>query len=166
MMNEIRIEGETAYVALNLGCTATVDVSDLPLLEGPTWFAHPGEYTTYVRRQESREGRLVMVYLHRALMGEPADMTVDHRDLNGLNNCRANLRLASDSQNAMNRRKRSDNTTGHKGVYRTSDGKSWAAVVTAKGERHYLGRFSSAEGANAAVCAKRVELHGEFERAA
>ena len=163
MANDIRIDGDVAYVTLNLGHVATVDVADLPLLEGPTWFAHRGEYTTYVRRQESRGGHLVMVYLHRALMGDPAGMTVDHCDLNGLNNRRANLRLATAAQNSMNRRIRSDNTTGFKGVYRTKHNR-WMAKVSAEGECYYLGTFGTVEEANWAVQAKRAELHGVFER--
>lgn len=163
-MNDIQVDGDVAYVALNRGCVAVIDAADIPLLTGTTWFAHEGAKTIYVRRQESHDGRLVNVYLHRLLMGYPEGFTVDHCDLDGLNNRRSNLRLASMSQNAMNRRKRSDNSTGFKGVYKAQKGSRWLAKVSANGENFYLGRFATAEEAHEAVLAKRRELHGEFER--
>jgi len=57
-------------------------------------------------------------YIHRLVMGFPEGMDVDHINGNGLDNRKENLRVCSRSQNSMNKKLRSDSTTGYKGVYK------------------------------------------------
>jgi hypothetical protein len=73
---------------------------------------------------------------------------IDHRNGDGSDNRIRNLRLATVSQNARNRRKRSDNTSGVTGVRQKLDGK-WTATVA----RRHLGTFDTME---AAVAARRA----------
>ena len=65
----------------------------------------PGKKTTYPR------------YLHRMVLGlERGDKRqADHIDRNTLNNTRQNLRIATQTQNAMNAKLRTDNTSGCNG---------------------------------------------------
>ncbi|MEG7750695.1 HNH endonuclease, partial [Listeria monocytogenes] len=65
------------------------------------------------------------VYLHRQIMGEPSGFEVDHIDGNGLDNRRANLRVASKTQNVRNQRIRQDNTSSFKGVSWSKRRQKW-----------------------------------------
>jgi hypothetical protein len=76
----------------------------------------------------------------------------------------SNLRLATNGQNTMNRRVRSDNRSGLKGAaYEARRGK-WSASITAYGVTTRLGYFDSAMDAHKAYARAAVKLHGEFAR--
>jgi hypothetical protein len=56
--------------------------------------------------------------MHRVIMDAPKGITVDHRDGNGLNNRRSNMRFATQSQQMMNKRRRHSKTSSkYKGVW-------------------------------------------------
>lgn len=69
---------------------------------------------------------------------------LDHRDRDTSNNRISNLRLATRSQNAANRGKTKNNTSGYKGV-ECSRGKKWIAAIKVQGKRRYLGIFDTRE---------------------
>lgn len=103
-----------------------------------------------------------VVRMHQLIFGPVSKrMTVDHRDSDGLNNRRGNLRAASRAQQSWNRRPRIESTSGLKGVFPTSPGR-WIARVVWQGKRLNLGTFRSPEEAARAYDAKARELYGEF----
>lgn len=92
---------------------------------------------------------------------------VDHIDGDGLNNRIENLRLATRSQNCMNRRNRSDNMTGLKGARKRKqrDGSDvWTSSISIDGAEKYLGRFSTPEEAHAAYLKAAIDNFGEYAR--
>jgi hypothetical protein len=96
-------------------------------------------------------------YAHRvafALMtGEWPDL-VDHLDGDQTNNAWANLRGASRSENSRNCYLRSDNASGHPGVYWDASRNQWAAELHQDGVKRFLGRYETladAVSARAAV---------------
>lgn len=105
------------------------------------------------------------VLLHRLILGlKKGDPSVDHRDLDGLNNRRANLRVATKAQNGMNRTKRADNTSGFKGVYLCRRTGQWRAQLSARKKVYRLGRFPTPEAAARAYDKAAREHHGAFAR--
>jgi hypothetical protein len=106
--------------------------------------------------------RLAWLYMTGDL---PKD-TIDHRDLNKLNNRWHNLREATRSQQKANSRKRSDSSSPFKGVSWRPRQRKWQANVTRDGTRHHLGYFRTAEEASAAYEAAATRLFGQFARAA
>ena len=89
---------------------------------------------------------------------------VDHIDMDRTN-CRIeNLRKCSNAQNTRNSRKRSNNTSGYKGV--TGCGNRWKAQIGANYHNTHLGVFRTPEEAHEAYCLAAAELHGEFSRTA
>lgn len=87
---------------------------------------------------------------------------VDHR--NGIrdDNRWTNLRPATRSQNGYNAKRRSDNTTGVKGVY-LRKGK-FCAQISVSGVRYFLGVYQTLGEAAAARRAAEREHHGVFAR--
>lgn len=90
---------------------------------------------------------------------EPA-REVDHVNRDATDNRWTNLRLATPSENARNRRTRSDSLTGFKGVWE-SRGRFYVRIALGK-SRVRLGGFSTAEEAHAAYCDAAKRLHGTF----
>lgn len=159
--------GRIAFIPLTKGYIAEINADDLGLVQGISW--HAGEekradgsvYTAYAYGKLKGGKR---VALHRLLMGFPEGKTVDHRDGNGLNNRRKNLRIASVAENAFNRRVARNNTSGVKGVtFDKSKGK-WRAMIRVGGRLIHLGTFSSKEDAARKIVDERPVIHGEFGR--
>lgn len=85
---------------------------------------------------------------------------LDHIDGNPLNNRIENLRPATKQQNAMNRRIRSDNSTGFKGIY--PSGKKFKASICVSGKNIYLGTFVTKEAAHGAYRVAAQQHFKEF----
>lgn len=150
-------------LALNNGMVTMVDDEDYEYLSVHRWHAFQCRKTWYVIRSCSRKERpRRSIYMHRVILGVPAGTLVDHKDGNGLNNTRSNLRVASGTQNQCNRDKQKDNTSGYKGVTR-KDGR-WAAQIKYKKTCYHLGAFDDPVDAAKAYDAKARELHGEFAK--
>lgn len=103
--------------------------------------------------------RGVTVYMHRIIANAPPTMKVDHKDGDGLHNCRPNLRIATHDQNNYNRRGFS--LAGYKGVSREKSGR-WRARLTYLENCYQLGMHATAEDAARAYDAKAFECFGEF----
>ncbi len=102
-------------------------------------------------------------YLHRFLLNFP-DGAVDHRDGDGLNNRRNNLRRASHTENARNSRQRAHSRQPFKGVEQR--GGSFRARIVVAGRRVSLGSFDTGEQARAAYNTAARNYFREFARAA
>ena len=87
---------------------------------------------------------------------------VDHIDGNRENNHVSNLRWATYEQNAYNRKMRTDNTSGNRGVYLNKQSNKWYACVNINGKLTNLGYFENKEDAINIRVAKVNELYGEF----
>jgi len=109
------------------------------------------------------------VYLHRAVMRvEERHILVDHRNGDGRDCRRDNLRVGDKSLNAHNGGVRSDNTSGYRGVSFKARFQKWDAKIEINGREKYLGRFSTPEAANAARLAyeaKTIGIHPRREDA-
>lgn len=99
-----------------------MDIEDLELLEKYTWKCskRKGKKTFYVETGIKDDKNRYNFGIHNIIMDHHyfKEFTVDHIDLNGLNNRRYNLRLATKRQQITNQTKRIDNTTGIVGVWK------------------------------------------------
>lgn len=103
------------------------------------------------------------VWLHRLVAGASGRVFVDHINGNTLDNRRENLRLCSNQQNQWNSRRRSDNTTGFKGVCDSRRvANPFAARIKVQGKTRFLGMFPTAISAAKAYDAAAIEAFGEF----
>jgi hypothetical protein len=168
----IRIEGNIAFVPLTQGYEAIIDVADVPLVEGFNWIAMVSKRadgsvrTVYAYRNDCSGTKTRLVLLHRFLMGEPMGLQIDHRDGEGLNCRRYNLREATCSQNGRNLKTSANNTSGIKGVSWHKPSSKWTAHIMLGGKQKYLGLFGDITDAAVAYANASRELHGEFGRLA
>ena len=77
--------------------------------------------------------------LHRLIMNAKQDEEIDYIDRNRINNLNENLRTCTRSQNAMNTRLNSRNTSGVKGVWYCNKRKTWVADIKVNGKKYSLG---------------------------
>lgn len=106
--------------------------------------------------------------LHRLIFwmfNEYLTKDIDHIDRNKLNNKIENLRpVEHRGQNTVNTEKRSDNTSGYKGVTWHKNAKKWHSSVFHKGKRHYVGIYDDINEAAKAYDTKATELFEEFAK--
>jgi len=97
----------------------------------------------------------------RVLLNCPEDLEVDHRNHNGLDCRKENLRLATRQQQNQNRRGWTIKKSGlPKGVYK--NGKGFIARLKHNGSDLNLGTYSTPEQAKEVWNTKAKELHGDF----
>jgi len=166
-----RIEGDVAFIPLTMGYEAMIDLVDLERVKSYQWTAHVTKRSdgivrsVYAYRNDlSHHGKNVR--LHRFLLNAPDDLQVDNVNGNGLDCRRANLRLATASENARNRRIGIANTSGFKGVCWHKGIGKWHAQIGVDGGTRSLGYFNKKEEAAAAYAVASSELHGDFGRTA
>jgi hypothetical protein len=96
--------------------------------------------------------------------GRWASTSIDHKDTNGLNNSKDNLREANKSANMCNVPLRSNNTTGVKGVSisKAYPAKPYRASLKHKNKYVFIKYFKTLEEATVAIRAARELHHGEF----
>lgn len=141
-----------------------VDDSDYAMLTRHRWYSYRGHNTIYVQRKQVVDDKCTMPKMHRVIMNAPRGMQVDHRDGNGLNNQRYNLRLCTGQENARSRRLNKNNTSGYKGVHWSYQRMKWLAIISYNGKKIYLGGFFCIVRAAKAYDKKAVELFREFAR--
>jgi hypothetical protein len=119
----------------------------------------------YAYRVERIDGKQRMFMMHRELINVPEGYDTDHRDSNGLNNQKSNLRVATRSQNNANRRKGLECSSVYKGVsskYFNGKFHHWQARIGCGGKKIDLGMFNNEHEAALAYNKKAKELYGEF----
>lgn len=144
------------------GYSAFISPEDEELVSRYRWVAlvRPGKNTVYARAWD-RDGDQSHVLMHRLILQPPPHVLIDHRDGDGLNNRRANLRCASNQQNVANSGPRRTNKLGYKGVHILPSGR-FRAYIRKDGERYNLGVHDTAELAAAEYDAMALRLFGEF----
>ena len=88
---------------------------------------------------------------------------IDHIDRDTKNNCTSNLRWSTYSENSMNKRKGSKNTSSvYKGVSWHKKAKKWNAYIQKDNHKYNIGCFTDEKDAARAYNTKAVELFGEY----
>lgn len=103
--------------------------------------------------------------IHRKIMGNPNGMVIDHINRNKSDNRKCNLRICTDAQNRRNTGISKNNTSGHKGVRRSSRSRgTWEAYISNDGRILHLGTFIRIEDAIKAREEAEIKYYGDFAR--
>ncbi len=145
-------------IPLTLGKFAIVDAEDYHWLSLHRCFASKSRATYYAYRY----GDGTIVSMHREIMRAPKGMVCDHKNHNGLDNRKSNLRLCTNAQNLYNKMPKKGCASKYKGVSLGNDAKTWRARIGFKGRRINLGYFADEIKAALAYDDKAAELFGEF----
>lgn len=150
-------------IQLTQGKVAIVDDEDFEELSKHKWCARRSRKTFYAGRNvRDKNGKRYTVLMHRIIMKTIDGLETDHTNGDGLDNTRANLRVCTRSQNARNRGKQRDNTSGFKGVFFKNARGKWRAQIRVGGKQTNLGDYSTAEDAYRAYCDACIKFHGDF----
>ena len=156
-MKQIKLGGKNLF--------ALVDDADYDFLMQWNWCAKRDCNTYYVYRVRQRgEEGATQILMHRVILNTPKGVFVDHKDHNGLNNQRENIRHCTASQNTMNVTTHSK--TGYLGVsyydFNRKKSKPYRATIWIDGGNIHLGTFATKEEAAIAYNKAALEHHGEF----
>lgn len=149
-------------IALTKGQFVQVDDEDFEYLSQFKWHLLTSSRSRTAYAARHRPGKhSELILLHRELAGQP-ELIVDHKDRDGLNCQKNNLRLASTFESAANVSIRKDNSSGVKGVSFRKDVNKWRAEIQAGGRRKRLGVFNTFKEAAEAYKSAAKVLHKEF----
>jgi hypothetical protein len=102
---------------------------------------------------------------HRDVIEIPDGLVVDHiahGSMEHIDNRCSNLRVVSRSQNGMNRRKFTNNTSGMSGVFWDNQTGMWRVQIAIDGKRKSLGYFDNIDFAIGVRQQAEREYFGEF----
>lgn len=156
--------GGDREIPLTRGLVALVDAADFDWLSQWKWsVSGSGKYAERAVVIAARPAlRTRTIKMHRLIIGALPGQFVDHANMNGLDNRRANLRACTPMQNSYNRGPRGG-VSPFKGVY-LHLGRQWRSTIKADGRVRHLGLFATQEEAARAYDAAATVLHGEFAR--
>jgi hypothetical protein len=178
-------------IKLTQGYFALIDPADYPRLSRYNWriCRTKGKNTLYAERSiRLPNGKYPRILMHRQIMShyplttnhhsltanhhplttnhsasaiEPQATVIDHINRNGLDNRRANLRLATVTQNAWNSKKR-NSRSGYKGVWFAAEKGLWRAAIVNEGRKIHLGYFKDKTAAARKYDEAAKKYRGQF----
>jgi hypothetical protein len=115
------------------------------------------------------DGKSGNMQLSRFILKYTGPLEIDHRDRNKLNYQKVNLRLATTSQNCINKNKnpklaqnKNGATSKYKGVSWNTNSKMWVAQIQVKGAKKHLGYFENDLDAAKAYDKAVLKYFGDF----
>lgn len=141
IIDENTVKGTTNNLG---GIDFYIDYEDFSKCKDICWSAQRSEnsHTYYIHGKTTYKGQCE--YLHRFIFGLTKEdkVEVDHKDHNGTNNTKKNLRIGTKSQNAMNMSKFNETKSNCRGVYWNGKINKWVVEIWENKNRRYLGVYS------------------------
>lgn len=148
-------------IPLNHGKFSMIDDEDESLVAAYKWQYVTRQKNEYATANHWQKGKNHSVLMHRLIMGAQKGETIDHKNGDGLDNQKNNLRKVSTSQNIQNSRLK---TGKYKGVSFSKRRNSYESYISLSDKKVALGSFLSDVAAACAYDFAAIELFGEFAR--
>lgn len=145
--NDFCIEGETTIILAeskkfgNLGIL--IDTEDYEKLKNYYWFIEKGGSSFYAKTDILENGKYKKVFMHRLIKDCPTNRVIDHRNGNGLDNRKQNLKICTSKINSQNTKLSARNTTGYRNIHFLKNSGKYEVSVAHK----WLGRYTTIEEA-------------------
>jgi hypothetical protein len=153
---------------LTQGEFAIVDDEDFHRLSFPKWQLWKnkrGNKYAFRKLWNKTSKRYESQWLHREILGlTSSDYQVDHKDNNGLNNVRSNLRIATNAQNCANKNKAQNKSSSFKGVSFKKRINKFESYIRVDGRYISLGYFSNETEAAKSYNAAALKHFGQFAK--
>lgn len=145
-------------IDLGEGLFAIIDDSDFEVVRRHNWVAKIEGRNTYAvtGRRFKR--------MHRVILNAKPDQIIDHKNGNGLDNRRENLRFCNAHQNQGNRKFTLNSPVPFKGVSWKKEKSKFLAKISNNNKAIFLGYFDCPFKAARAYDAKAKEIFGEFAK--
>lgn len=151
-------------IKLTQGKYALIDDEDFDKVSKFQWCTYRAYNDIYYVSSRTEEGKTIL--MHRYILGLKSGdgNNVDHKNSDGLDNRKSNLRIATTRENSRNRRKNINNISGYKGVSWNTARNSWVVHIKVGLKRVYLGKYNNTRLASEAYSEAAKKYYGEFAR--
>lgn len=152
-------------IELTQGKYALVDDEDFERINKCKWCAHRhGNGWRATRGIRKANGKQRTQYMHRIIISVPNGLEIDHRNHNGLDNRKSNLRVCTHAENLQNQQQQKprQGTSKFKGVNWHNARNKWRAYIKSNDKFIHLGVFDNEIDAAKAYDKKAKELFGEY----
>ena len=152
-------------IQLTQGKVAMVDDADYEWLNQWKWYAHkhPKGSSFYAIRNCCQNGKWISIKMHRIILGlTDPKVPADHKDGNGLNNQRYNLRGCNRAENNRNVPPKRCGFSQYKGVALIKKTGKWNVRIRHNSKALHIGNYDTAEEAAKAYNEAAIKYHGEF----
>lgn len=152
-----------ALIPLTRDRFAKVSACDYSWASERPWNAVVTDHTCYAQHY-------VIGPMHRAILERKLGRALekgelpDHKNGDGLDNRRGNLRVATLRQNSLNRGRRRNGSSLYKGVSWHKPSGSWEVRIACGKDRRHLGYFHDQKVAGRAYDAAAKVMHKRFAR--
>lgn len=152
--------GENVMLYDSKGKYTIIDYDDYDKVKGKYWFVNNHGYVVSVTGTKHKTA----IRLHNFIFdGEiPTGYEIDHKNRKKWDNRKSNLRLATRSQNNINRDVCKSNSSGYTGVSYMRSKQKWRAYITVNNKQIYLGLYNSVEEAYRVRVKAEKKYYGKF----
>ena len=153
--NTYDLSGEYGIGYTSKGEEFYFDLEDYDKIKDYCWCFNDQDYVVAHNKSGNN------IRLHRLILNiNDKDIIIEDKNRRKNDNRKSNLRIATKSENAMNRPADIRSTTGYKGVHKV--GNKYTANIGLNNETIYLGIFDSVEDAAECRYRNEKEIFGEF----
>ena len=155
-------------IPLTKGRFAIVDDVDFDRVNEFKWHTREkqkGSPIVYaVREINFGGGKRIFQRMHHFILGVESSQKIDHRDGDGLNNMRGNIRPCTNQQNSANQSLRDCNTSGFKGVSWCEPMKGWRARIKTNRKEICFGPYQQPHQAAVLYDFFAISMFGDFAK--
>lgn len=160
------------YIKLTQEKYAIVDDEDYEFINQYKWYANRDKNIFYAKRGIiiGGQNKQKKIWMHRIILERKLKRLLnineytDHRNHDGLDNRRDNLRLCNKSENSSNSNKHKKTSSQYKGVSWHKSHKKWRTQIEINRKSKHIGYFKNEIEAAKAYDEVAKELFGEFAR--